>query len=644
MFAQRSTPDKVLRRFAIAFAALSAIAVALVASGAFRVFAPPEPQEARVEPQTVITALATPDSPPAQLPAEKASSAAPARTALHDAVVEIPPDLKAVPALTYSADDFLSDYLSNKTFPRIVDGTPWTNGTINYQQLNQPLGGVSYWDFFSEHENWGSPSYLYQDDDGKWQPYRTEQIRNAAAYILVDRKGPGAMDKIWFTQDAVWMLTTEQSTRDVGPIPSLDALAEWGNLESLGNFRLEVDDRVAYDGAIKDWFSGKALGLSADAASALTWDHRDYGSSGSMVPVLYQKHLRVLVYGGTKKPKWFMATGVRFPDSTRVQSFPSGISRDEWSLLGANVLKPEGYISTLGQVHSYDLVAAPGAPATIRADGAGAFAAIQFIVPKAFDAKQLYLRVRYGSDLGIDLPFIAFFTDHNALALHHSTPIGVMESQDAYVFYSNLPMPLRNGITVEISTRGSEPISFSARIAAASSAQSDSQLHALYRPEEKLQMYGPDYQVKLPGDGKLVGLTLVSEDQGLDSIPRVSVIGTNEEDPVKRAWSMGYLEGNLSLFDGAGDARMYGGHEDWADGGFYFNRGYTEPSGGANRPFGGLLRFRNGKDGYATIFRYFNDLTAFRFKTGLTMNFGHGTWGNNFPVKYGVTVIYYSQQ
>lgn len=611
-------------------------------SGAFHISAPPEPQEARVEPRTFIAALETPTPPPAAL-SNGASPTATSSAIPREAIIEIPGDKQSIPAVTYSADDMLRDYLTNATYPRIVDSTPWTNGTINYQQLTQPHGGVTYWDFFSEHENWGSPSYLYQDDDGIWQPYRTEQIRNTTSYVLVDRKGPGAMDKIWFTQDAVWMLATEQSTRDVGPISGIDALAEWGNLESLGNLRLEVDDRIAYDGAIKDWFSGKALGLSAPTASALTWRHREYGSSGTIIPVLYQKRLRVLVYGGTKKPKWFMATGVRFPESTRVQPFPSGVSRDDWGRLASNVLKPEAYTSAQKNVRAFDLTAAPNAPATLRADGAGTLAAMQFTIPKKFDAKQLRLRVQYANDVGIDLPFIAFFSDHNALALHRSTPIGVVETQDAYVFYSNLPMPFRNGIAVEISTRGNEPVSFVARIATEGSGQSDVVLRALYRAEEKLQMYGPDYQVKLPGAGKLVGLVLVTEDQGLDAIPKIFA-KPNEEDPVKRAWSMGYLEGNLSLFDGADNSRLYGGHEDWADGGFYFNRGYTEPSGGANRPFGGLLRYKNGTDGYATVFRYFNDLTAFRFKNGLTMNFGHGTWGNNFPVRFGATVLYYSQQ
>jgi uncharacterized protein YjbJ (UPF0337 family) len=88
------------------------------------------------------------------------------------------------------------------------------------------------------------------------------------------------------------------------------------------------------------------------------------------------------------------------------------------------------------------------------------------------------------------------------------------------------------------------------------------------------------------------------------------------------------------------EQRRRRGHEDWVDGGYYFNSGYTAPSGGGNRPFGGVLRYREGDDGYATLFRYFNDLSAFRFKSDLHLMFGHGTWKNNFPVKYGATVYY----
>ncbi|MBI3741609.1 MAG: hypothetical protein HY257_07630 [Chloroflexi bacterium] len=53
------------------------------------------------------------------------------------------------------------------------------------------------------------------------------------------------------------------------------------------------------------------------------------------------------------------------------------------------------------------------------------------------------------------------------------------------------------------------------------------------------------------------------------------------------------------------------------------------------------MRFKDAEDGYATIYRYFNDLSAFRFKNGLTLSFGHGTWRNNFPVTFGSTVLYY---
>jgi hypothetical protein len=167
----------------------------------------------------------------------------------------------------------------------------------------------------------------------------------------------------------------------------------------------------------------------------------------------------------------------------------------------------------------------------------------------------------------------------------------------------------------------------------------------LHKEPERLQVYGPDYQVRLDGSGKIVGLVLVTKDQEMDKVPKVYLTNSRPyiEDPKAKSWPMGYLEGNLTLYDGAGDFRLYGGHEDWADGGFYFNSGYTAPPGGSNRPFSGILRYKGGKDGYATLFRYFNDLSAFRFKNGLQMNFGHGTFRNNFSVKYGVTVFYYKE-
>ncbi len=572
-------------------------------------------------------------------------------TPVHSAEVDLPsvtPAPSPTPISVYTAFDFLRDYLTNRTYPNIVDATPWENSSVNIQQYQKPLGGVSYWDFWSEHENWDSPFYMYQDDNGNWHPYQIVTVQDAAgkdvgAYLLVDRKGPGVMDKIWFTEDAVWMLTTEQSIKDVGPIANMQDFIEWGDLEKLGNLRIEVDDQIAYDGPIKDWFSGQALALTPELTQILTWRHREYGSSGSLIPVPYQKHLRVLLYDGSKKPKWFMATGVRFADTVNVKPFEkSDLPIAQMTRLAQNVLQPETYIDSLNGARAFTLQADAQNPAAIRFTGAGTVSSLQIQVSKYDDPKQLWLRITYGSAVGIDLPFVAFFGDHSHLVLHRSAPLGAVESTDSYIFYSNLPLPFQNGMTVELENRGTSPVDVTIRVAV-SRDTSNTQLRVLYRPEEKLSVYGPDYHVELPGDGKLVGLVLVSEDQGLDAIPKIIDPKTGAEDAVKRAWSMGYLEGNLMLQDGAGKSRLYGGQEDWADGGFYFNRGYTNPPAGSNRPFGGILRYKDGNDGYATIFRYFDDLSAFRFRNGLQMNFGHGTWDNNFPVKYGVTAYYYGE-
>jgi hypothetical protein len=276
----------------------------------------------------------------------------------------------------FTAFDFLQDYVTNRTWPTIIHGVPWTNSSVNIQQYQQPLGGVSYWDFWSEHENWDSPFYMYQDDTGDWHTYQTVAVRNAAgqdvqAYLLADRKGPGVMDKIWFTEDAVWMLTTDQSKKDVGPIDNMQDFIEWGDLDKLGNFQIEVDDQIAYDGPIKDWFSGSALGLTPGLAQILTWHHREYGSSGSIVPIPFQKHLRVLLYAGAKKPKWFMATGVRFADTAKVKPFTAAdLPLAQMTRLAQNVLQPESFIDSLNP-RSLAVQADPGTPAAIRFDGAG---------------------------------------------------------------------------------------------------------------------------------------------------------------------------------------------------------------------------------------------------------------------------------
>ncbi len=612
-----------------------------------------EPQVERADAAPVIV-IPTPTQPPAStIPSSPSTVDKPAATPtpIHNAAVDldsaIPPPTDSSNRI-YTAFDFLTDYLTNRTYPNIIDGTPWTNSSVNIQQYQQPLGGVSYWDFWSEHENWDSPFYMYQDDNGNWYPYRTVTIRNTvgqdvSAYLLVDRKGPGVMDKIWFTEDAVWMLTTEQSRKDVGPIANMQDFIEWGDLEKLGYFRLEVDDGIAYDGPIKDWFSGKALALTPELAQILTWRHREYGSSGSIIPIPYQKHLRVLLYDGSKKPKWFMATGVRFADNVNIKPFAkSDLPIAQMTRLAQNVLQPEKYIDSLDAARAFTLQADAQNPAAIRFTGAGRVSALQIQISKNADPKPLWLRVTYGSAVGIDLPLVAFFGDHTHLVLHRSTPLGAVESPDSYIFYSNLPLPFQNGMTIALENRGAAPIDVTIRVAV-SRETSSAQLRVFYRPEEKLSVYGPDYHVELPGDGKLVGLVLVSEDQGLDGIPKIIDPKTGAEDTVKRVWPNGYLEGNLLMLDGGGRSRLYGGHEDWADGGFYFNRGYTYPPGGSNRPFGGILRYKDGDDGYATIFRYFNDLSAFQFENGLQMNLGHGTWNNNFPVKFGVTVYYYER-
>jgi hypothetical protein len=310
--------------------------------------------------------------------------------------------------------------------------------------------------------------------------------------------------------------------------------------------------------------------------------------------------------------------------------------------LARNVSYPEQYLDTLDS-QNFELSTHAGVPAEISFDGAGTLQAIEFQLAKHYDPRQLWLRVSYGNDVGIDLPFLAFFGEANQISLHRSAPVGLLDAGDAYLFYSNFPMPFQNGITLQLITTGSAEIPIAGRLALSRENSYTTQLRVLFKPGEPLLVYGPDYTVDVPGNGKLVGLVLVTKDQKYDQVPTVLDKKSGKEDPAAKKWPMGYLEGNLTITDGAGNARYYSGQEDWAEGGYYFNSGYQFPIGGANRPFAGILRYQGGVNGYATLFRYFNDASAFPFKNGLHLAMQHGTWKNNFAVTYETTLFYYQQ-
>gem|GEM_PF-1452052 len=565
--------------------------------------------------------------------------------------ITAPPENKAFKGIpVYRSADYLTDYLSNRNYPIIVDAKPWNNGSTNVFQYQDKLGGNTFWDFWGDDEPWNSPYHMYQDDSGKWQTYHEVPVYDTKgkyypAYLMVDRRGPGVMEKLWFTQDAT---ATFLSLLDpFGWFKEKDPpeLVEWGNLSKLGNLRIEVDDRIAYDGPIKNWFSGDAQQLPVSLRKIFVWRYQDYGSSGNVIPIPYQNHLRVMTYGGTGKPKWFTATGVTLPALMRVQPYSgsaSDLPLDAMARSADTILQPEKYLNTLDNPQNYQFNVRRGAPALVQLPGDGAVESIQVRVPKGSDLKPLNLKVRYGSETGMALPLLGFFSEPGNLSLHHSTPIGAIEEANTLLFYSNFPMPYHNGIEIEISSNSNSQTPVSIRLARSDEVY-NTQLRVFYQEPQRLEIYGPDYTAKISGDGKLVGLVLVTKDQEFDQVPKLYIPDKKplEEDPKGKSWPMGYLEGNLTLYDGKENFRLYAGHEDWADGGFYFNSGYTAPPGGANRPFGGILQYKGGKDGYATLFRYFNDLAAFRFKNGLQMNFGHGTYRNNFAVKYGLTAFYY---
>ncbi len=548
----------------------------------------------------------------------------------------------------YHSTDFLTGYLTNLSSPIIVEGKPWDYGSTNVVQAKQPEHGTSYWDYWSESEDWQSVNHQWHDDQGNWHTFTDETIRdqsgkNVTAYILLDRKGPGVMDKLWFTQDPTQSFLSILSQVNILWPSDAPDLVEWGNLSKLGNLRIEVDDAIVYDGPVESWFSGDAQKLPDPLRQIFVWRYRQFGSNGNIIPVPYQKHLKVSVYGGKGKPKWFMATGITLPAGTLVKPYsPNDLPIDQMASQAMNVLRPETFIDSLPNVQDFELKIQAGNPAALSFEGAGTIGAIQFRLGKAYDPRQLTLRVDYGTSTGIDLPLLAFFGEPDQLSFHRSTPIGVMDTGDTYLFYSNLPLPYQNDISIQISSDSEKPIPLSVKLSQLQTTFG-TQLRAQYNPPERLQMYGPDYRVHIDGSGKMVGLVLISGDQRYDTIPNTLSRETDQEAIDKRVWPMGYLEGNLSITDGAGNMRLYSGQEDWAEGGYYFNAGYTTPTGGSNRPFGGILRYNGGKNGYATLFRYFNDLSAFRFKNGLNLAFGHGTYRNNFPVSYSTIVLYYQE-
>ncbi len=520
-----------------------------------------------------------------------------------------------------------------------MDGQPWDNGSVDILRLQEPGGGTSYWDYWGEAQDWGVLDHQWRDEQGNWHTYSTETIQDASghpvlAFVLVNRRGPGVMDRLWFTNDAVTAISG--ITNPSNP----NELIEWGNLSRLGKLRIDVDGQTIFDGPIQLWFSGDGEGLPEKIRDILVWHYRLLGADGSIIPVPYQESLKVYVYGGEKKPKWFMATGVELPAGTKVQPYNKDLlPLDRIDELADNVTNPEKFIKSEPTVN-YAFMVQQDSPAIVAFSGSGTITAMQLRIGKAYDAKNVALTVRYGTRVAFSLPLLAFFTEPSRLVYHRSTPIGVVDIGDSNLFYSNLPMPYQDGISLELSTDSIKPVPVEWQVAKRETSF-NTELRVLYTPFQQLQVYGPDYVVHLNGNGKVVGLVFDSQDQHYSLVPHVRTKDPSKDDIDKIVFAMGYLEGNLTLKDGAGNSRYYSGQEDWAEGGYYFNLGYTTPPGGGNLPFAGVFRYKGGTDGFASFFRYFNDLSAFRFQNGLDLSFGHGTFRNNFPVSYSTVVFYY---
>jgi hypothetical protein len=564
----------------------------------------------------------------------------------------------------YTVQDFLSDYLENRSYATIVEAKPWINNSVNVWQYSEELGGVTFWDYFASgwaqgfEEDWESWHYGWQNDQGEWQQYRKETIKDqggqqdVVSYVIVDRYGTGVIDKMVFIHDSP----------GARPWDSNPDLSEWGYLSHLGRIRIEVDEKIAYDVPIEDWFSGRALCLPSDLARLFFWRYRDFGSIGSIIPIPYQNHIKISVYGGIEKPKWFTFTGVTLPQGTMVTTISGCLdnaTQDKFESSSPNVTRPENYIDRLSQTReTLDLwprVVGKNVPGTLskegrplsrlKLEGAGTIMALQFRVPKNYDIAALDLKVIYGNETAIDMPLMAFCSDQDRVVKHRSTPIGFVDDpkdSNSYLCYSNYPLPYQNGIAIELATR-SQPLRIQVRYAHSPETK-NTQLRVVYddfRNHPLLQPMGPDYTVTLPGSGKLVGVVLATRDYSFDpktipAPPPELVHGTG-------VFPMGYMESNVTLKDGTGVMRVYSGLEDFADGGYCF--GSDKGPGMNNLPFAGVLAFSwyPPERGYFTLFRYLNDLSAFRFKNGLTISIQHGTWKNNFPVRYGMAAFYYSE-
>jgi hypothetical protein len=118
------------------------------------------------------------------------------------------------------------------------------------------------------------------------------------------------------------------------------------------------------------------------------------------------------------------------------------------------VLMPETFLETQDNQKSQQFSIAPNSAAVMQFSDSGTLTAIQIKIDKKYNPKNLQLTVKYGNEVGIDIPLIAFFGEPDHISLHRSSPIGIIEQGDSYLFYSNYPMPYQNGMTIEISADG----------------------------------------------------------------------------------------------------------------------------------------------------------------------------------------------
>jgi hypothetical protein len=135
----------------------------------------------------------------------------------------------------------------------------------------------------------------------------------------------------------------------------------------------------------------------------------------------------------TGKPEMVHGDRHHTSDDTKVQSYTGrakDLPLDEMTRQAKYVLMPETFLETQDNQKSQQFSIAPNSAAVMQFSDSGTLTAIQIKIDKKYNPKNLQLTVKYGNEVGIDIPLIAFFGEPDHISLHRSSPIGIIEQGD----------------------------------------------------------------------------------------------------------------------------------------------------------------------------------------------------------------------